>query len=95
MAHCEVDSFLSKFKHLWHSGINATLTVKSTNGEATVVPTAASPRKGAFGENYKHVPPWNQRRQLVSIRTRLLQSGIGFSSITTFFLHTVLIKLNP
>ena len=40
MAHCEVDSFLSKFKHLWHSGINATLTVKSTDGEATVVLTA-------------------------------------------------------
>ena len=36
----EVDSFVSKFKHLWNSGIDATLTVKSKNGKATVVLTA-------------------------------------------------------
>ena len=40
MSHCEVDSFLTKFKQLWHAGIEATLTVKTVNGGATIALTA-------------------------------------------------------
>ena len=36
MACTELDSFLSKFKHLQFAGIEATLTVESKNGEAFV-----------------------------------------------------------
>ena len=40
MTHYEVDSFLTKFKQLWIAGIEATLTIKSANGGATVALTA-------------------------------------------------------
>ena len=36
MAFTELDSFLSKFKHLQFAGIEATLTIESKNGEAFV-----------------------------------------------------------
>jgi hypothetical protein len=40
MAHFEVDSFLTKFKHLCHAGFKATLMITSSDGEASVVLTA-------------------------------------------------------
>ena len=40
MAHCEVDSFVAKFKHLWYAGIKASLKIEAENGEASVVLTA-------------------------------------------------------
>ena len=40
MAHCEVDSFVAKFKHLWYAGIKATLKIEAVDGEASVVLTA-------------------------------------------------------
>ena len=39
MAHFEVDSFVTKFKHLCHAGFKATLTIASSDGEASVVLT--------------------------------------------------------
>ena len=36
MAHTEADSFVLKFKNLWHAGVKATLTFQSDNGEAFV-----------------------------------------------------------
>ena len=40
MAHCEVDSFVSKFKYLCHAGIKATLQIEGVGGEASVTLTA-------------------------------------------------------
>ena len=40
MAYCEVDSFVTKFKHLWYAGLKATLIIKALDGEATVEITA-------------------------------------------------------
>ena len=40
MAHFQVDSFVTKFKHLCHAGFKATLTITSSDGEASVVLTA-------------------------------------------------------
>jgi hypothetical protein len=40
MAPYEVDSFVTKFKHLCQTGFKATLTITSSDGEATVVLTA-------------------------------------------------------
>ena len=37
MAQNEVDSFVTKFKHLWSAGFKATLTIEAVNGEASVV----------------------------------------------------------
>ena len=36
MAHVEIDSFVSKFKHLCNSGLSATLNLESYLGKATV-----------------------------------------------------------
>ena len=36
MAHYEIDSFVNKFKNLWHCGVKATLKVESDNGDAVV-----------------------------------------------------------
>ena len=36
MTHTEADSFVLKFKNLWHAGVKATLTFQSENGEAFV-----------------------------------------------------------
>ena len=36
MAFSEIDSFVEKFKHLWHAGIKASLNVESFDGEACV-----------------------------------------------------------
>ena len=38
--HCEVDSFVSKFKHLWHAGVKASLTIEAVNGQASVILSA-------------------------------------------------------
>ena len=40
MAHCEVDSFVAKFKYLCHAGFKATLKFEAVDGEASVVFTA-------------------------------------------------------
>ena len=40
MAYTEIDSFVAKFKNLWHYGQKATLKVDSENGEAVVTLTA-------------------------------------------------------
>ena len=36
MAFSEIDSFLTKFKYLWHAGLKASLNVESENGEASI-----------------------------------------------------------
>lgn len=36
MAHIEIDSFVQKFKNLWHAGLKASLNVDAENGEASV-----------------------------------------------------------
>ena len=36
MAHCEVDSFVNKFKFLCSAGYKATLTIEASEGEAFV-----------------------------------------------------------
>ena len=36
MAYSELDSFVQKFKSLWHAGLKATLNVEAENGEASV-----------------------------------------------------------
>ena len=36
MAFSEIDSFLGKFKHLWHAGLKASLKIEAENGEAFV-----------------------------------------------------------
>jgi hypothetical protein len=40
MAHCEVDSFVSKFKQLWHAGVKASLKIEAVNGQASVILSA-------------------------------------------------------
>ena len=40
MAHFEVDSFVTKWKHLCYAGLTATLKITSTDGEASVVLSA-------------------------------------------------------
>ena len=47
MAYTEIDSFVAKFKNLWHCGQKATLKVDSENGEAVVTLTAG----------LGHIPP--------------------------------------
>ena len=62
MAHCEIDSFVTKFKHLCHAGYKAMLTVESSDGEVSVtlrtglgpIPSSSRPR---------HRGPAYQRRQ--------------------------------
>ena len=72
MAHCEVDSFVTKFKHLWHAGFKATLTVEAVGGEASVVLTAGLgpippplhvPRHHAQHSRWPYRGPSYQRRQ--------------------------------
>ena len=36
MAYGEVDSFLLKFKYLWHAGVQASLKIESKDGKANV-----------------------------------------------------------
>ena len=36
MAFNEIDSFLVKFKHLWHAGVKASLNIEAEHGEASV-----------------------------------------------------------
>ena len=36
MALSEIDSFVEKFKHLWHAGIKASLNVESFDGVANL-----------------------------------------------------------
>ena len=36
MAFTEIDSFVEKFKHLWHAGLKTTLNVEAENGQASV-----------------------------------------------------------
>jgi len=36
MTHQEIESFLLKFRQLWHAGIKASLTIKADAGEATI-----------------------------------------------------------
>ena len=47
MAHCEVDSFVNKFKYLCSAGYKATLTIEASSGEAVVT------LKTSVG----HIPP--------------------------------------
>ena len=37
MASNEIDSFVTKFKHLWHAGYQASLKIKSEHGQAFVI----------------------------------------------------------
>ena len=59
MSHCEVDSFLTKFKQLWHAGIEATLTVKTVNGGSSIALTAGL---GPIPGLPHHVHPSRQHR---------------------------------
>ena len=50
MAFTETDSFLLKFKNLWHSGVKATLTFQCENGDASVT------LKAGLGSLPDHLP---------------------------------------
>ena len=70
MAHIEVDSFVNKFKYLWHSGFKASLIIEAENGEALVTlksnlgviqpPHHGGPQRGQF---HRSRGPSYQRRQ--------------------------------
>jgi hypothetical protein len=36
MAYIEIDSFVEKFKNLWHAGLKASLTVEAEHGQASI-----------------------------------------------------------
>ena len=69
MTHCEVDSFVTKFKYLCHAGIKATLTVEAENGEASVTlraglgPIPPPLLVPGHGHRRQHRGPSYQRRQ--------------------------------
>ena len=74
MAFTELDSFLSKFKHLQFAGIEATLTIESKNGEAFVTlkaglgylqpPHGFPPPRGYYDRQHRvHRGPAYFRRQ--------------------------------
>ena len=70
MAHIEVDSFVTKFKYLWHSGFKTSLIIEAENGEALVTlksnlgviqpPHHGGPQRGQF---HRYRGPSYQRRQ--------------------------------
>ena len=47
MAFIEIDSFVAKFKTLWHAGLEASLNIEAENGKAYVT------LKAGLG----HIPP--------------------------------------
>ena len=63
MVHCEVNSFVTKFKHLWHAGIKASLRIEAVDGQASVVLSAGlgpiPPPHNAYGPH--GLPPRHQR----------------------------------
>ena len=66
MAHNEVDSFVTKFKHLCHAGFRATLTIEAADGEASVVLKSclgALQAPGHHGQPPRRRGPAYQRRQ--------------------------------
>jgi hypothetical protein len=71
MAHCEVESFVTKFKHLWHAGIKVSLTIEAVDGQASVTLTAGLGNlppplhpHGPHGQPFRHHRgPAYQRRQ--------------------------------
>ena len=66
MAYTETDSFLLKFKNLWHSGVKATLTFQCENGEASVTLKAglgSLPDHLQSHHGLAHRPPSYYRRQ--------------------------------
>ena len=66
MAHCEVDSFVTKFKHLWHAGTKASLTIEAVDGQASVKLTAGlgylPPPVHPLGPHGPHGQPFGQHR---------------------------------
>ena len=69
MALMEIDSFLTKFKNLWHAGYKASFDLKSENGKAIVTLTADlgyAPPPPAYRSPVqppRHRGPAYQRRQ--------------------------------
>ena len=66
MVHSEVDSFVTKFKHLCHAGFRATLTIEAVNWEASVVLKSflgALHAPGHHGQPPRRRGPAYQRRQ--------------------------------
>lgn len=66
MAYTDTDSFLLKFKNLWHSGVKATLTFQCENGEASVTLKAglgSLPDHLQGHHGHAHRPPSYYRRQ--------------------------------
>ena len=76
MAHCEVDSFVEKFKHLWHAGIKATLKVEAVGGEASITLTTGLghippppplvnplPPNGQYSGCYRRGPSYQRRQE--------------------------------
>ena len=68
MAFTEIDSFVEKFKHLWHAGLRTSLNVEAENGQASVTlkaglgfipPPFQVPRPTPFSRG-----PSYQRRQV-------------------------------
>ena len=66
MAHCEVDSFVTKFKHLWHAGTKASLTIEAVDGQASVKLRAGlgylPPPVHPLGPHGPHGQPFRQHR---------------------------------
>ena len=63
MAHCEVDSFVAKFKNLWYAGIKASLKIEAENGEASVVLSAGLGPPPSQGQRIRQRGPAYSRRQ--------------------------------
>jgi hypothetical protein len=67
MAHCELDSFVLKFKNLWQAGRNANLSIKS-NGGKVEVHLSVELGDAPFVTSHGHIPrskngPSRQRRR--------------------------------
>ena len=80
MAMSEIDSFVVKFKNLWHSGRNATLTIKSKAGKAEVTLQAElgdAPHPPAQLPNHHRVSRNGPARQ----RRRQRRAALGEAAI--------------
>ena len=64
MIHSEIESFISKFKTIANAGINASLTIKTEDGKATVTLTAEVDVTPTFSSPLPHGGPARQRRRL-------------------------------
>ena len=72
MAVSEIDSFVTKFKYLWHAGFQSSLEIESKHGQAVVTLQAEvgvpPPPPHSYHHDYpqlprRHRPPSYHRRQ--------------------------------